>query len=197
KSCNKHDIQLIFGLNFNICNDAAKKDEESLYSNSQVSVLMRNSEGYKDLIRLNNAFNANANTFYYECRNDYKALLDNFTDNLLLMIPPHNNFLEKNLIFNGKCLPDFGKIKPIITFCDGIELPYTQIVNPAIKNYAKNNNYELQEVWPIYYHKKEDYKSYVVMRTINERSKFNSPDINYLSNSDFCWESYLKYINTK
>lgn len=194
KHCNKYNIQLIFGLNLNICNNAQDKTESSLLSNCKVSVLMKNSEGYRDLIKLNNAFNAQKETFYYESRNDYNALKSHCTDNLQLLIPPHNNFLEKNLIFNGSALPDLGTIKPIMTYCD-IELPYTQVVNPAIKQYAKENKYELQEVQPIYYMNRTDFRPYSVLRCISDRTKFNSPNINYMSSAEFCWESYLEKVN--
>ena len=115
KTCNEKNIQLIFGLNFTLCNDISQKNDESLLSNCEVSVLMKNSEGYKDLIKLNDAINGNADGFYYETRGDYSILKSHLSNNLQLLIPPHNNFLERNLIYNGKVIPDFGKIKPIMT----------------------------------------------------------------------------------
>jgi DNA polymerase III alpha subunit len=196
KACKKHEIQLIFGLNFTICNDVAQKDEASLSNNCRVSVLMKNSNGYKDLIKLNDAINGSSESFYYTPRGDWNVIKKYMTDNLLLMIPPHNNFIHINLLRNGKSIPDFGNLKPIMTFCN-IELPYTQILNPAIKTYAQNNNFELQEVWPVYYYKKDDFKAYSTFRAIHEREKFNSPNIDFFTNPEFCIESYLERSNLK
>lgn len=193
KSCAKHNIQLIFGLNFLLCNDVKDKSETSLYSNSKVSVLMKNSEGYRDLIRLNNVINAQAENFYYEPRGDWSILNDNFTNNLQLMIPSYNNFLEKNLIYNGIVIPSFGKTKPIMTYSNQ-EIPYDQVLIPAIQNYAKNNNYECLECHNIYYHTKADYKAYNVFRCIDNRTKFAKPNINYMSSDGFSFEGYLNKI---
>ncbi len=191
KLSNKHNIQLIYGIEFQICNDVKDKSEDSLSTNCKVNILMRNSDGYKDLIKLHNKINGEKDNFYYESRGDYNLLLNNFTENLELIIPPHNNFLEKNLIYSGKCIPSWGKIQPIFTYHD-VELPYIELVNNAIKKYSLNNKYQLNQVSPILYYKDADFKAFCCYRTINNRTKFNSPNINYLSSNSFSFESFMK-----
>lgn len=195
KLSKKYDIQLIYGLNFTLCNDVSKKDEESKKSNCKISVLMKNSNGYTDLIKFHDAVNANAENFYYTPRADY-SVLNNITYNLQLLIPPYDNFIHNNLLCNGCSIPQFGKLKPIFTYCN-IELPYTQVLNPTIKNYSKNNGCECVEVWPINYYRKEDFKQYMVYRCINNRSKFSKPELDFLSSNEFCWQSYCDKNNIK
>lgn len=189
KNCNKYNIQLIFGISFLVCNNSSNKDEESLFSNCRVAVVMKNSDGYKDLIKLNNRINANKESFYYESRGDWNDIKKYVTDNLQVFIEPYNNFIEKNFIFNGSCIPDFGKIKPIMTYAN-MNIIYDQIIIPKIKEYSRNNGFECLEVHPIYYHLREDFKAYSTLRSIDVRSKFNCPNINYLSSREFCWEAY-------
>lgn len=191
KNCNKYDIQLIFGLNFTLCNDANEKTEESRMNDHKVSVLMKNSAGYKDLILLNNAINANPDNFYYCNRGDYKILNKHMTDNLVLLIPPHDNFIHKNLLENGKIIPKFEGYKPIFTYCD-IELPYTEVLNKSIHNYANNNKYDLKHVHPIVHFSKKDYKAYQNFRAIANRKTYNNPNIEFFCNDSFSWESYNK-----
>lgn len=189
KLCNKYNIQLIFGVNFTICNDATEKTEESLFSNSKVSVLMKNSDGYKDLIKLHNKINANKDNFYYETRGSWSILKENMTDNLQLMMPPFDNFIHKNVLENGKCIPTLGHIKTLMTYTN-IKLPFTDILNNSIKSYAKNNSLECMEVHPIYYYRENDFKAYSVFRAISKRSKFNIPNLEYFSSNEFSWETY-------
>lgn len=190
KNCKKHKIQLVYGINFTVCNDAKQKSEESLSSNCKISVLMRNSDGYKDLLKLHNAIKAKEENFYYISRADYSILKDNWSDNLSLVLPSYDNFLHKNLLEYGKCLPDFGKIKPIMTYSK-MELPFDNLLIQALTNYAKNNDCDLLETHNIYYYKKSQYKDYNMLRSINNRGKFSSPNVDFLCSDLFSFESFL------
>ena len=193
KYCKKHDINLIFGVNFIICNDVSKKDDDYRFENCKVSVLMKNSEGYKDLIKLHDAINANADNFYYTLRGDWKTLNKFWTQNLDLWLPPYDNFIHNNLLMNGKCIPSFDKIIPHLTYAN-MELPYDNILSNEIKAYAKNNNYLISEVHPVYYYSKEDSKAYNVFRCINNRSLLSSPELNFFSSDKFNFESFLEKL---
>lgn len=196
KYSQKNNIDIIFGLNLIICNDVNDKTEDSLFSNCKVSVLMKNTDGYKDLIKLNNAINANANNFYYEPRGDWGILNKYLTNNLLLLIPSYNNFIHKNLLENGSCIPSFIDVKPIITYSK-MDLPFDDILIKSLTNYSNNNNYELLETHPIYYYRESDFKSYSVYRCILNRSKFNNPNIDFFCSDKFSFESYLTKIGGK
>jgi DNA polymerase III alpha subunit len=189
KNCEKHNIQLIFGLNFNICNNVNIKDEDSLLSNCKISVLMKNSEAYKDLIKLNDAMKARKDNFYYTERGDWNILNEYLTDNLQVIIPPYDNFIHKNLLCMGNCIPKLDKFKPIFSLAD-MELPYDSLLRQATVEFAAKNKYETQEVHPIYYYKDEDFKTYMVFRAINNRAEFSCPDVEFLTSSRFSYESY-------
>lgn len=188
KLSNKYNIHLVFGVNLTVCNDSSQKDEESLSSNSRVSILMNNSKGYRDLIRLYNYVCTNKETFYYTPRCSYNDLIARLTDNLTLLVGPHNSFLEKNLIYNGTCIPFWSKVKP--TMCIAEQgLPYSEILNKKITEYAENNGFKLIKGHSIYYYKNSDFKAYTLLRCINNRTDFKSPDINYLTSDQFSFEA--------
>ena len=105
KNCNKKNIQLIFGIDFIICNDAMEKSERSLKTESKVCILMKNSDGYKDLLNIHNLVHTNLDFCYYKHRLDWKNLQNNWTDNLILLIPQYNGFIHKNLLFDSYCVP--------------------------------------------------------------------------------------------
>lgn len=196
KTTNKHNLQLIFGINFILCNDVNDKTDKSLNSEHKVSVLMKNSKGYKDLIKLHDAINSNVDNFYYNPRGDCNTLLNNWSENLELLIPPFDNFIQKNYLENGTCLPNFNKIKPLFTISK-MELPWNEILNEKIVNYCKNNNYQLQEVHPIYYYKQSDFKSYSIFRSIDNRGKFMKPNIPYFCSDKFSFEEFCKKEGVK
>ncbi len=196
KNSKRFDTKLIFGLNFMLCNDVADKTEKSFASECKISVVMKNSNGYKDLIKLHDAINANVDNFYYICRGDYNILQNNWTDNLELIIPPFDNFIHKNYLLNGNCLPQFGAIKPTLTYAS-MELPWNEILNKKTIDYAKNNNIQLKEVHPVYYYKSSDFKAYCIFRAINNRAKFPNPNISYFCSDMFSFEQYCKKIGVK
>jgi DNA polymerase III alpha subunit len=196
KYCNKNDIQLIFGINFILCNNVNDKDEKSFLSEHKISVVMKNSQGYKDLIKLHDAINGNIDNFYYISRGDFKIIQDNWSDNLELVIPPFDNFIHKNYLCNGNCLPELGKIKPKLTLAN-MNLPWNDILNKKLLEYAKNNNYEINEIHPVYYYRKSDFKAYCIFRAIDNRAKFPNPNINYFCSDAFSFEEYYNKIGEK
>lgn len=191
KNSKKNNIHLVFGLTFTICNDVKQKTKESLQSNCKVCVLMKNSKGYEDLIRLNNAINANESSFYYTTRGDWSILNKFITENLQVVIPPYDNFIHRNLFEDGDCLPNLEKLNPLFLFAN-MELPFDTELNLAIFKFIKNNNYPCLEVHPIYYYAYEDFKPYIVLRSIGNRSSFWKPENDFLCSPNFCWEDYNK-----
>lgn len=189
KHCEKNKIQLIFGLNFLVCNNVLIQDEDALLSNCKVSVIMKNSDGYKDLIKLNDAMKARKENFYYTPRGDWSILNEYMTSNLQLIIPPYDGFIHKNLLCLGNCVPDINSLDPIFTFAE-MELPYDFWLKDAILEFTSKNKYRIQEVHPVYYYKDVDFKPYTVFRAINNRAEFSCPDVEFLCSNRFSFESY-------
>ena len=196
KNCIKNNIQLIFGINFCCCKDAKEKSEKSIKTENKISILMNNSGSYKDLLRIHNLINTNQEYFYYKSRIDYSIIKSLWTENLSLLIPPFDNFIHQNLLYDSICVPDFGKIKPTMTFANQ-ELPYQEILNENIKNYASNNDFNLKEVHNVCYYRNKDIKSYCVKRAIEKRSNFSSPEIPYFCSDKFSFEEYCRKVNVE
>lgn len=193
KYAQKLNKQLIFGAKFRIVNDI--NDEFNTESN--VIVFLKNSAGYKDLIKLYSAIHANKdraiwhkyNMQWYQ-RGDWKLLQEYWTDNLLLVIPFYNSFLHKNLLNHGHhSVPEFGKIKPIFIL-EKHELPFDSLIDGSIIKYCKANDFEVINGHSIYYYKNEDGKAYQVFRAITSRKTYEMPEITYFSQSNFSFESW-------
>lgn len=188
--------QTIFGMEFTICKDAKDKSERSIKTESKISILIKNSKGYKDLLRLHNFIHSTQDYFYYKSRLDWNILKDHFTENLTLVLPPFDNFIHKNLLYDSICVPDFGKIKPIMTYAN-MELPWNDVLNENIKNYTANNNYSLLEVHPISYYRNDDIKSFINKRSVEERGSVSDPKLQYFSSDKFSFEDYCRKTNVE
>jgi DNA polymerase III alpha subunit len=182
---------VIFGINLLVAQNAKDKSEPSIKTENKVSILMRNSAGYKDLLKIHNLVYTNLDNFYYHYRCDWNIIKENWTDNLLMVIPPYDNFIHLNTFYDSNCIPDFGSIKPTMTYAR-MELPFDDLLIKSIKQYSKNNKLDLLEVHPVYYYKDEDIKAYMNFRAIENRKEFSKPDIEGFSSPYFSFEAYCR-----
>lgn len=187
--------KLNYGINFQICADAKDLTDDSLKTQSKISVLMRNSDGYKDLIKLYSAAHTKE-TFYYTGRLDWRILKEKWTDNLMLILPFYDSFIHKNLLQNGGCVPDFSDTRPILTYAK-MELPFDEILEENVRKYAQSTNFELAEVHPVCYYAREDFKAFSVRKAISLRSSFDRPNKDYFCSDEFCWESYCEKVGVE
>jgi len=187
----ENDINLRFGYKVSICQDILDKSEKSLETESRIIVWLKNSEGYRDLIKISSF--ANVDGFYYQGRIDYKNLKRLWSDNLMLSIPFYSSFLHNNALKGHRCLPDFGPIKPNIFIANHI-LPFDPLIEKLHKDYAKENSLEVLNISNVYYYKRQDWPAYCVFRAISERSTFNCPNIDHFGSDRFSFEDYLEKI---
>src|SRR6266498_3145444 len=68
----ENNLNYVFGLKTNICNDIANKTYESREKTSKIIIFIKNTAGYKDLLKIYSK--AATDGFYYEPRLDYKEL---------------------------------------------------------------------------------------------------------------------------
>jgi len=188
--------KVIFGINFIVCNDVKDKNDKSRRTESKVSILMKNSNGYQDLIKIYNAAKSVEENFYFYGRLDWKIIHSLWTDNLYMILPPYDNFIHKNLLCNGSCVPDFKNINPLFTFADQ-DIPFDNILIPTIKEYAEIYKFDLSEVHPIYYYRRSDFETYMTFRAIDERNKFENINLDYFCSPEFCFESYANKVGIK
>ncbi len=186
----KINVSLSFGFKVSVCSKMSDKDDASTKTESKVIIWMKNSEGYKDAIRLySRSF---LEGFYYHNRLDWTALKDGWTNNLLLSIPFYDSFLHNNLLkYDNNIVPDFGNIKPNVLL-ESHDLPFDDLINGAAIKYAENNGLELQNSHSVYYYNKSLFKSYVVMRAINNRTTYAVPNLDHFSSDQFNFEDFLK-----
>jgi len=160
---------------------------------SKISILFKNDQGYEDWVKIWNLYAPIKENFYYYPRISWKTILDNWTDNLIMVLPPFDNFIHWNLLENRNMVPNFGDIKPIVTFFDSI-LPWNGILNNALKEYANLNSLETIEVNPIYYYKKTDFDAWQAGKCIEKGTKYEKPNLNWCVSNEFCFENYLNRV---
>jgi DNA polymerase III alpha subunit len=192
KLCEENDLQLIFGLELWVCNNPEEKSDASITDESKVIVWMRNSNGYKDLIKLYSKIYTNINNKRYHFRGSWSVLKELWTENLLLSVPFFDSFLHRNTLNYGSAIiPDFPA-KPVFMKEINSGLPFAPLIEEALDNFIKEGDYEVLNTKTIYYPDYEDAKAYCVYRSIRERSNFQKPQLDHFGSPNFCFSDYMK-----
>jgi DNA polymerase III alpha subunit len=182
---------LRFGIEFIICNDSHQKDEDSLLTECKVIVMMKNSNGYKDLIKLYTAIFTDKEAFYYRERGDWRVLKEHLTPNLQLIIPFYDSFIHRNLFeFGAHCLPDWANFTPIFLI-EEHGIPYDEQLKGAVLDFCKNK-YKYIDSHRCFYYNDVDFKAYLTLKCILGRKKFSKPNVEYLCSDKFSFEEFLK-----
>ena len=187
----KEKIDFNFGLDLIMCNDSKVHDEQSLINNHKIIIFGKGESGIQDIIKIYNKCHADIDNFYYESRFDYKQLKGLWTDNLIMVIPFYDSFLHLNTLTFATIVPDLF-IKPILFKEIGINLPFDSLINSAIDNFNKNNDFEVQNVKTICYYKKADAIAYQVYRCISNRSTLQKPELDFFCSNQFSFEKFLE-----
>lgn len=188
-NCQAAKLQLVYGVRINVCPDMSIKDEDSLSKTCKYVIFMKNSEGYKRLVKIWTA--ANLEGFYYEPRIDFKTLKSLWSNkDLKLCIPFYDSYLFKNLLHFGACLPNIDFTDPTYLIEDN-QLPFDNLLLSKVKE-TKGEIFPVQSV---YYAKKADFKFYLTFRCINNRSTLNKPELDHMTSNTFCLEHW-KELNS-
>lgn len=183
-----NNIKLNYGLRISITESINEKTEESRQKTSKIIIFFKNKKGYEILTKL---FSIAAKTgFYYEPRLDYEILNKHYTKDLIIAIPFYDSFIFNNTLKNYICIPQFN-FKPIV-FLEDNDLPFDKMINQKIQKYIQENTLEVYKVKSIYYNRRKDFKAYLTFRCINNRSVLNKPELEHMSSSEFCFESFLE-----
>jgi DNA polymerase III alpha subunit len=195
KNAEKLKKQLIFGVKFKIVGNSKDQSEDSLDTVHCVNIFMKNSDGYRDLIKLYSAINADKTRFYYYGRGDFKLLQEYWTDNLLMTVPFYSSFISNNsLNYGSRCVPEFGGIKPTFIL-EEHNLPFDNQLREKTIRYADENKYDILEGHSIYYYQKKDLKAYQTFRAIHERTSYEMPELRFFSQPTFSFESWQERTN--
>lgn len=189
KNIGKVGAQLIYGVKLTICSDIKDKSDSSLDTESNIIIFIKNTNGYGDLIKIYNR--AWTDGFYYKGRADWELLKTFWTDNLLLALPYFSSFIAKNTLTMSTIVPALPD-KPWIFKEVDCGLPFAGVLDEAVDEFARENEIEPQPIKTIYYKGGADFKSYVVLKCIANRSSFDKPQENNLASDRFCWSEYTR-----
>jgi DNA polymerase III alpha subunit len=180
-------LTLVFGLRIDICSDMEQKDAESLSKTCKYMLLAKNTNGYKRLIKIFSV--AAQEGFYYRPRIDFKTL-KNFWDekDLQMVVPFYDSFIFNNVMGYANCVPDFNFAEPVFLLEDS-SLPFDGLIKDKVNSYCQDK-YKTVRARSIFYKSREDFKSYLTFRCINNRSTLNKPNFDHMGSDQFCLESW-------
>jgi DNA polymerase III alpha subunit len=196
KLCEELNIELRFGLRISVVQDGADKSDESYKNSSKIIIFIKNTDGYKDLLKIHNR--AATEFFYYEKRTSWTDLRDKWSDNLELVYPFFDSFLHKNTLSFATCLPDDSFTIPI--FFDesaGHDLPFSPLIKNSLDNFVKNDkrNCEVVKSHSIYYFSPRQFKAFSVFKTINARTTLSKPNLDSFCADTFSYERWKEIEN--
>ena len=190
KNCQEAKLNLRFGVRLTICENMDKKDEESLSSEHRLIVFIKNSEGYKDLVKI---YSKSAiDGFYYRPRIDCSTLKKMWSKNLLLAVPFYDSFIFNNVLTFSICIPEIDFAEATL-FTESNLLPFDDLLANHVKSYAEKNKLPVESAKSIYYKDRKDFSAYLTFRCINNRSTLEKPQLDHMSSAEFCYESYLDH----
>lgn len=199
KNLKKENIELIFGVEFVMCDDAKNQSPESQANEHKIIILMDGTEkGYQDLIKIYTACHSNPDNKYYIQRFDYKQLKPLWSKHLIMALPFFDSFIAKNLLqFGAAIVPDLSFCKPIILREINSGLPHEGIINTAIDKYNADKVLEEIKTKTIYHHKYEDFRAYSVYRAIMNNAQHQKPEMEHFGSKNFNFEDWKKLCNVK
>lgn len=193
----KTGIKLIYGIRFDICNSLEESYEDIVSSRCKMIAIMKNDDGYKDLIKLYTSVHTNDK----KCI-DYKILRDiwDSSSNIDFGLPFYDSFIAKNCLTLSNCLPDFGIKSPFVCVENNCH-PFDDIVQDRVKQYCSINENRIVFCKSIYYENYDDFDSYTVYRLICGRSVYGNstldrPNLPHFGSNKFCfqdWKENRKY----
>lgn len=184
----EYNIQLIFGLQVRVVNNL---DDSSNDSASYITIWMKNTEGYKDLLVINQFINNQGYRHPYASI-DWKNLNEVLTRNLLVTIPFYSSFLATNLMYFGKhSIPLIEDFNPIF-FTENHGLPFDLLLQKEVEKFCKDNYYDCLPTHTTYYYNNSHAPSLQVLRCINNRTSFEDPELTHFSSDQFSLEQYIK-----
>jgi len=186
KTSDKLNIPFTFGVRLNICEKIIDPQPETT---SKFVIFACSDEGYKKLLKIY-TLAATDGEFKGKPHIDLKHL-EEFWDeeNLELCIPFYDSFLYNNMFYFSNCTPYFSFTKPTF-FIEDNGLFIDQNIQKKVKEYTKDNNYDLIPTKSIYYKNKKDFTTWQTYKCIQKRTKLRAPELEFCYSDEFCVESW-------
>ena len=180
-------VELQYGLRLNVNDDYEDKSKDSLSKTCRYIIFPKNTEGFHDLIKIYSF--AAKEGFYYQPRIDLKVLKSMWSNkNLALVVPFYDSFIFNNVLMSHNCVPEINFTEPRFLVEDN-RLPFDELMRRKVKSFVQDK-YEIHESKSIYYSNREDFKSYLTFRCINNRSALEKPRLDHLCSDEFCFQSW-------
>lgn len=175
-------IQLSFGLSLTICEQEHK-----------VVIFAKNSEGCKELNGIySEAFGGDSSCV------KGKRLQKLWSDNLMLCIPFYDSFIFKNVMSFENCTPDLKALSPRL-FIERNGLPFDDLIEGKVKNYASKNGLSTEVVKSIYSENKSDLEALQTYKCVCSRrfgkSTLSKPNLDHFGSDEFTFESWKKEVS--
>ena len=176
-----------FGLNYKFIHDTSEENANNWH---RIIIFIKNTQGYKDLIRVHNLANIENGGNVTP-----KILESHWTENLKLAIPFYDSYLFRNTMYDVSCLPEFSNV-PHSFFYEENSLPFDDLIASRIKG-------EKILVKSVFYENDNDFVTWLTYRcALNYSNKgknrtLESPMFDHCHSDQFSFESYLNYVKTK
>ena len=195
KSAGKAKTKLIYGIRLVVCADMANKTPESLTTESKVVILVKDFDGYKDLIRIwNRAWGREGHFTFRDWsygRADWALLKEFWTERLILALPFFDSFIAKNTLTFAQITPNLPVQDPWIFEEEKSGLPFESLISKAIDQYVGEGDHGARLLSKtILYRNREDFRNYIVFRALNEGGVWDNPECKHLCSAEFCMEAY-------
>jgi DNA polymerase III alpha subunit len=190
--CKENDIQLVFGLRLNCCNDRSNEEsrKESLH---KIVIMAKNDEGIKYLTQIYSIANRESAGFV-----DSELLSKHWhEDSLKLCVPFYDSFIYMNHFIGAKCVPDF-KFTKLTLFIEDNDLPFDEILTEKVVAFAQRLELRMEQVKSIYYKNREDFEAWQTYKCLCNRSfgkqqSLSNPNLNHCGSDSFCWQAFQEY----
>lgn len=193
------NADLCYGLKLCVCADMGDRTIESRKTESKVVVLIRNSVGYSDLLRIWNRAWGHEGSFEHRGtrygRADWKMLKTHWTENLGLALPFFSSFIARNTLTFSQITPDLP-IQPWIFKEVDSQLPFSPLIDSAIARYTGGDSSMVVPSKTILYARPEDFKAFVVFRAVHLKSSFDKPEQSHLSSDRFSFAAWKELTST-
>jgi len=192
QNAKKAKVKLIYGIQLRCMENIENKSDASLKTISKIIILMKNTNGYKDLIKITSC--ASKKGFYYKPNIDFAHLKKLWTKNLSLAIPFYDSFLFKNTLEGYLCVPNFSFTQPVF-FLENSGLPFDKLIQDKVRAYADSTGAPTMLVRSVYYFKRDDFLAYLTFRCIHNRTSLDKPELEHCSSDSFSFEEYEEQEN--
>jgi DNA polymerase III alpha subunit len=184
-------INLRFGLRLSILDDCEDKSPDSLSKTCKYIIFAKNNNGYKKLIKIYT--HASKHGFYYYPRIDFSSLREFWSEkDLLLCVPFYDSFIFRNTLEYSSCVPELDFVEPTF-FVEDNNLPFDKMIADRVSAFCEGK-YPIEKTKSIYYKNKQDFKSYLTFRCINNRTTLDKPNFDHMCSDEFCFESWKEQV---